>query len=40
MAGQKYDVYGTFLQESDIAGANLVKEPLECSVEELKRWLE
>ena len=40
MAGEKYGVYGTFLKESDIAGANIVKEPWECSVEELKRWLE
>ena len=40
MAGKKYDGHGIFLKESDIPGAKLVKEPPECSVEELKRCLE
>ena len=39
MAGGKSDVDGIFLKESDIPGAKLVKEPSECSAEELKRWL-
>ena len=40
MAGNKSDVQGLFLKENDIPGASLVKEPSECSVEELMRWLE
>ena len=39
MAGENYDVCGIFLNESDMPGAKSVKEPLECSVEELKAWL-
>ena len=40
MAGENYDVCGIFLNESDMPGAKSVKEPLECSVEELKAWLQ
>ena len=40
MAGDKCDIDGIFLKENDIPGAKLVREPSECSVEELKRWLE
>ena len=28
------------LEEKDIPGAKLVKDPSECNLEELKRWLE
>ena len=28
------------LEEKDIPGAKLLKDPLECNIEELKRWLE
>ena len=40
MAGEKYDVHGIFLKESDIRGAKLVKKPSEFRVEELKRRVE
>ena len=33
-------IQGIILKENDIPGAKLVKEPLECTVEKLMRWLE
>ena len=39
MAGDKSDAHGIFLKENDVSDAKIVKEPSECSVEELKRWL-
>ena len=40
MAGNKSGIHYIFLKENYIPGAKLVKEPSECSVEELERWLE
>ena len=39
MASDKSDAHGIFLKENDVSDAKIVKEPSECSVEELKRWL-
>ena len=39
MAGDESDAHGIFLKENDVSDAKIVKEPSECSVEELKRWL-
>ena len=39
MAGDNSGVHGIILKENEIPGDKLVKEPSECRVEKLKRWL-